>query len=393
MFGITAVAASAATIVLAATLVVPRGDPGPGVVPGAAGGTIRVVAADDSGDFTTINEAIEAAVDGDTILVRPGDYAESVWIDKAITLQGEGRREGVVISYPEGTPPDPRMEDKLTMYIDRVDATVRGLTIRAPLEAGAVMIDGGAPTFTDVSVEAGPDAMGSFWFGGGTTATVSDSSWDGTWIVAGSSPTLEGNSVSGFGRLFGPSDAVIRGNAFLGEADIAVNLFSGLFEGNDFDGTNLTIESGTLEGGGPDDSDLTIRGNTFHDVKWDATRGMGAVVIRDPGSTVAIADNSISGSDTGIVLQSRVTATVSGNKLTGNVNAVTTASSDVVLEDNAITGNRTGLKVFGSEQPTLTGNTFCQNGANVEMMSAGQEPPGLEGNEVCADVAVIDVGG
>ncbi len=40
-------------------------------------------------DFPTINQAIQNAIDGDTVLVRQGMYNETLVIDKAITLRGE----------------------------------------------------------------------------------------------------------------------------------------------------------------------------------------------------------------------------------------------------------------------------------------------------------------
>jgi len=42
------------------------------------------------GQYESVNAAIEAARDGDIILVRAGDYYEDVYIDKAVTLIGEG---------------------------------------------------------------------------------------------------------------------------------------------------------------------------------------------------------------------------------------------------------------------------------------------------------------
>jgi Ca2+-binding RTX toxin-like protein len=58
---------------------------------------IIVVAADGSGDFTSLQDAIDAALDGDTILVRPGTYPEhalegshgfGLIIDKSVTIIG-----------------------------------------------------------------------------------------------------------------------------------------------------------------------------------------------------------------------------------------------------------------------------------------------------------------
>ena len=60
-----------------------------GVVPVAAATTWTV---DDPGgaDFTSIQDAVDAANDGDTIIVRDGTYHENVDINKQLTLIGEG---------------------------------------------------------------------------------------------------------------------------------------------------------------------------------------------------------------------------------------------------------------------------------------------------------------
>jgi len=56
--------------------------------PSAQGGTIYV-AADGTGDYTTIQQAIDNASDGDTIIVEDGIYYENVAVNKSITLIGE----------------------------------------------------------------------------------------------------------------------------------------------------------------------------------------------------------------------------------------------------------------------------------------------------------------
>ena len=61
--------------------------------PSAGAGATHVVAVDGSGDFSTITEAVLAAVEGDTVLVRPGNYVEAIVIEKNITLEGDGPRE------------------------------------------------------------------------------------------------------------------------------------------------------------------------------------------------------------------------------------------------------------------------------------------------------------
>ena len=47
-------------------------------------------------DFPMINEAIQNAIDGDTVLVRQGTYNETVVIDKAIILKGEDADKTII---------------------------------------------------------------------------------------------------------------------------------------------------------------------------------------------------------------------------------------------------------------------------------------------------------
>jgi len=59
--------------------------------------TALVVAQDGTGTHATISDAVDAAEDGDTILVKPGTYVEAVTIDKDIALIGDGPRDQIVI--------------------------------------------------------------------------------------------------------------------------------------------------------------------------------------------------------------------------------------------------------------------------------------------------------
>ena len=47
-------------------------------------------------DYSTINAALQAAADGDTIYVKPGTYVEHITIDKAVTLRGSGSGSTII---------------------------------------------------------------------------------------------------------------------------------------------------------------------------------------------------------------------------------------------------------------------------------------------------------
>jgi parallel beta-helix repeat protein len=75
-------------------------------------------------DYTTIQEAIDAAVDGDTVLVKPGTYVENIdFLGKAITVKSElgpdstiidGNQAGSVVTF---------------QYMGWADAVLDGFTI------------------------------------------------------------------------------------------------------------------------------------------------------------------------------------------------------------------------------------------------------------------------
>ncbi|MDQ4123883.1 MAG: pectinesterase family protein [Acidobacteriota bacterium] len=79
-----------------------------------------VVSADNTGDFTSISEAINAAANGAQILVRPGLYEESLTINKQIEIVGDGAVRDIIVRS--------RNESCLSMQADR--AAVRNLTLQ-----------------------------------------------------------------------------------------------------------------------------------------------------------------------------------------------------------------------------------------------------------------------
>ena len=97
-----------ATIVVATILLAVLG--AGAVVAGAsylAGSGPLIVDPSDPDAFQTISAAVDSAEDGDTILVRPGIYPESVTITEDIVLRGEEPREEVVIEIPSDGPTFP----------------------------------------------------------------------------------------------------------------------------------------------------------------------------------------------------------------------------------------------------------------------------------------------
>ncbi|MET0772239.1 MAG: pectinesterase family protein, partial [Candidatus Limnocylindrales bacterium] len=342
-----------------------------------------VVAQDGTGSFTTITEAVAVAQNGDTVLVRPGTYHESIIISEDITLIGDGDRGAVVLEFTDtddatwAAPPDPGFtttSEPVTygIVLDDSDAHLENITVRGRITAepefivAAVVIDGGAPVIEKVDIvldgkpypdEYGWVARSAFQVTGGTTAVIRDSSWDGFTRVFGSpasTPTFEDDTITGMRISIraGGHRPTFRDNTLLDGAAILTTGFDGsaIVEGNDIVGW---ISAG---------DDTIIRHNTI--------RGGGEPTDGRPGSAIAISGtaivegNTIIDSPYGIDISARSTPRISGNTIRGSTTTAILVDSGTVptIDQNTIEGNNTGIAVLGvNTTPVLTGNTFCDN--------------------------------
>jgi len=353
-----------------------------------------VVVADGSGQYRTIAEAVEAAEDGDTVVVRPGIYRESVVIAKDITLRGEGDRDEIIIESPAELPDliDPRAEDPFALRLDGSSATVLNLTFRGP--ASAIDIRGGSPWIENVA--------------------VIDVAGDGISIVDGSAPEIH-RSLFRKGGVFvdGASRPVIKDNEFV-ESGIQIGPCCwitppagtgtpsdppsvALIEGNIFQdsrqaifvgvGMSATIEDNTImnseESGlflgyvGPD---TAVRRNVIRDNQT-------AIMIVD-GEPIVIDANDVNANEAGIVLSGSA-STLRANVVRGNKAGIVIGSSDggasPTLQGNTIEGNGRGLAIMAGTSPVLSDNVVCDNETNVVMVEGATAT--LEGNQICAEVA------
>jgi parallel beta-helix repeat protein len=330
----------------------------------AADGTI-VVAQDGSGTYATITEAVAAANDGDTILVKPGTYVEAVTVAKDIDLIGDGPRDQIVIENPpDGPMADPEVPGLVdangrgphyALLVEDADAMVSGLTVSGPKTGGVTaIVIGGAPTFDDISVILeGPPGTYQYWAAlyilGGSRAHVVGSELHGyVAIEGGSSPTIEDSAIAGQLYVDGAVDAVLRGDTFSssprdGYSGVILAGSTGTFEGNDLADGALEITAG---------SDVVVRDNTV---------GGQGVKVSGEGTTASITGNMVTSSQRGIDVGPGAEATIEGNTITGGSAGLALGSDAVRAEGNTITGARNGILVTGDAAPTISGNSFCDN--------------------------------
>ena len=158
-YGTAGAATVVAVVVLGASQLLPADRTSPGVGTGAT----LVVAADGSGDYGTIGTAVAAAHDGDTILVRPGRYVESIFVDgKDLTIAGDGEQGTVIVegatSPGPGSPADAPSSDAYPWAFALADGDIAlsDLTIESAGDAIDAWGDG-SPVLVGLDVRAPED--------------------------------------------------------------------------------------------------------------------------------------------------------------------------------------------------------------------------------------------
>jgi parallel beta-helix repeat protein len=304
----------------------------------AADGSI-IVDQSGGGDFTTIAEALAAATDGDTILVRPGRYVETVAIDDvALTIRGDGDRDAVILEAGGAEP---------FLVLTNSDAEISGMTLTGP--GSAVVIQGGAPTLRDLAFDhvGGAGDAGSALEGlivnVRATPVIADNLFDGGGLirsVGSSAPVIEGNVLRDGPRieLIDPAEGtVIRGNTITDAHWAAIGVYG--------QGSTL-IEDNVIEGG---DSE--------------------AIAIGEPGfvafgTNPVVRNNTISGALCGITVADGAAPLIESNRLSvsefGLVFAAPTAAQAQLLDNDIQLADGARDIVEGLENADPEGDGFCE---------------------------------
>lgn len=350
------------------------------VSPGQSGPRTLIVDGRARDGYLTIGSAIADARDGDTILVRPGTYAEHVALERRVTLSGDGPMGSVILRAPAASGDAP----PVALHLRGSDATVSDLTITGPEVASAIVVDGGAPTLRRLDVDLDGEQAGrlprspheNLVIDQRSRARVEDSTFDGFITIGGGSPvTFEGNRVVGgcVWVLGVGSDATIR--------DTSIS-----------DSRCPTFAIGVKEGARPLVEGNTIDGGALYGIE-----------VAGRGSDPVVRANTIRSVPIGMWTQSEAAPVITGNLIEGTETGLSISWTAAIVRDNVVRSNDVGVSVFGASDPELTGNRFesngigyrsdgpthrvdvtggawCDNGQDIEVIS-GREP------------ALVDAGG
>jgi len=307
--------------------------------------------------YDTIQKAIDAAIDGQTIIVNPGTYHENIQLKgRRITVQSSRPNNPSVVAT---TIIDGGKKGSVVTITGGDSSTLKGFTIRNgdAQHGGGIYILSSNPTITgntiikNEAIHMSYDPSGPGWTptGGG----------GGIYIESSSHPVITNNIIT-------------------------------------------ENESGFLGGGiACMKSTPTITGNTITKNKVSLFGG-GGIIVWECTGTFLIQDNIISenkGAGAGVRVYDS-SPTIKGNTITDNKgNGIYLSDSSSTVSGNTITGNKenhsgAGISISGGS-PTITGNTISNNSSESEGggISISRGSPTITGNTISNNSAASGGGG
>ncbi len=304
---------------------------------GCGGPRTWTVDAGGSGDYATIDAAMEAAKSGDTILIKTGTYNEELKIDKILTLKGNP--EGEVVVKHSGT-----------CVIVASDVTLEHLVVRETSTSPFDCMDVRLGTLT-----AEDCTLSSAGGNGLLISTTATARLKNCHLIE-----CKASGISVFGGLYGE------------HCDISANTKAG-----------LTINSvGSIE---------------IHDSQINANLNDG-ITIDHSGDKLLIENNSIAENKAfGIMVNGTANPTVRGNKIlnSGNSGIFVDQSASGIYERNSVTNSENeyaGITVNSTAVAVVTGNTI--KGSFKGICAHGSGICRIEDNEVleCRNVGLCITG-
>lgn len=304
-------------------------------------------------DFSTIQEAIDAVDPGATVEVFPGEYSESVRINKSLSLSGSASINGTTITA----------QTSFALLIRADNVTVSNLTIRqvqGPNTVFAVSIEQGNAVLDGLDIRSMSGAAVAIRNRANPTirnSEIHSSTQTGVFIYDGGLGLIENNRIHGHElanievRDEGTSP-VIRNN------EIFQSQYSGIYVHN---------------GATADIANNDIRNNGIAGVY--ATRAQNITI-----SANQIFDNE----EEGIVFTDESTGDVQDNDVYRNQRAniaIANRANPSILSNRIYEGNSSGIFVYGGGLGNIEENEIYQHRLSNVVITTNAEPT-LRNNDI-----------
>jgi len=207
-------------------------------------GSMIYISNTEIGNYTTIQEGIDAANSGDTIYVYNGTYYENIVIDKSIFLIGENITSTIIDGRVAGN----------TVKVNANHVTIKGFTIQ---HSGLIYPNSGINLSSNYNIVEGNLITDNFYgitlyFSSGNIIrgnTIQKDDHCGIYLSSSSNNTIVNNSIkdntyNGIGAYYSSDSNFIRGNNFKNNGFCGVNIRiskeNNIFD-NDFSDNNIAI--------------------------------------------------------------------------------------------------------------------------------------------------------
>ncbi|HAJ95080.1 MAG TPA: hypothetical protein DCP02_02490 [Actinobacteria bacterium] len=321
--------------------------------------TSRTVGPGVTYDFTTIQEAIDAAVDGDTIIVAAGTYTDDIWdssligperyrIKKSVTLLGAQAGNDPAGSKNRGGETILVRTNGLPYSLYASDITIDGFMFGSsdPNTGGRLIISDEADNaiIRNCIIQNAPDSWaghGVYIYPGAENALIEyntfyKTAWEAIASLQVSGAVISHNHIDTCG-IKGDIHAIqMMGHAGSNNV-IAYNHISGMTNSNAIQywgGPGATISHNVIDGGNTmfdgiwlDTDDSTVSHNQISDTIY------AGISVRGGCTGATVTYNELSGCGTGIETQVGATgASVNYNNIEGNSFGVRNNDPDILLD-------------------------------------------------------------
>jgi parallel beta-helix repeat protein len=283
------------------------------------------------GNYTSIQDAIDDASDGDTVFVFSGTYIGYVIINKSINLIGEDKNTTRITGFFAYT---------ISIVSDWVNMS--GFTIQNDARLGeGVRIDSSYNNFIDNIIDIPNDRIRlSEDFNTFSGNIIKD-----TYLyLSGNSNIISGNTIinNDYGiYLIDSCDNIISNNSFFN---------SGLFISDDtvWDNvvTNNTVNGKPL---------VYLYGES--DVVLDVNAGQ---IILVNCTNISVRNQEIFNTTVGIQIWASNSCVISGSTFTANYYGICLNGQNNIIDDNILADNHDAIRLYG-EGNTISGNVISNN--------------------------------
>lgn len=318
-------------------------------------------------DFSTIQEAVDAAGEGDTIIVRDGIYQERIEINKSLILRSENGPEKTTILaelFPISHPP---FGYRYIFWVKESNITIDGFTIKG---ANHSTWDSGIFIYSDkpsVKIENCNisnnvflnNGNGIWQVGNFQSSTISDDIFSdnirGFYFQNIKESVIKDNVLeSSPGTLAGPSNVI--GNNDFNLSFLEIDGFSNVIKSCNFIKGGVLI-GGYLISGSPSSFNLKIENSFVNDKP---------IYLIEQDNRIVSPDN-IGNTGQIIVLNSR-NVTVEEFKISETERAIQIINSqDSMVRDNVLEDNSSGIYLRQSSHNEIKDNQILNNKDGISL--------------------------